>query len=468
MHSEKKKLTPKTMVALVILAMCAIIAFATPYASRYSYANSGATLVQAVSADASCFPGPITNCGPPYSLSASAELVSPNAGDVIIVALQTVSDSAPASPTLMDSPDNSMFSLATSVSESSPPGTLYIYTATLSSSTDDTVIASFTQESAAPMWLNLLVVEVSGVTTLDTFTSTGSGSCKTCAVSTSSGAPYVAGSFLFGAIGGGIDSTMADTYSAGSGFQLVSGITQATSDSGTVRFGAEYGTPTTSPLSTTTFPASITEAGVSTGWIEAGITLIPSTAFSPSTTTTTTTSVSTTTSYVTSVSTTTLTQSIQPTLTIEARNSMGDPIADQMITVTGPGGPYPISTNSSGDYTFGPGILTTGDTYTASATIQGASLSASVDLLGNSVIVLEPSPSAFSTPQFPLGVITSILAGLFALLMFAAWRRRRTHVVSALTRKGSEYSKSSKLLFPRNHNWWKIIFGPTSTGACCP
>jgi fibronectin-binding autotransporter adhesin len=116
--------------------------------------------------------------------------------------------------------------------------------------------------------------------------------------------------------------------------------------------------------------------------------------------------------------TTTVTQSVQPTLLIEARGSDGSPFTGQPVTVTGSdGSSNPITTDSSGNYLFGAGVLTQGVTYTASTVIDGVTLSAAVTLNGNSVILLEPTPAAsFATPQFQGFLVVLVAVALVAVL----------------------------------------------------
>jgi hypothetical protein len=173
--------------------------------------------------------------------------------------------------------------------------------------------------------------------------------------------------------------------------------------------------------STSTFTTTSTATSVST---------VISTSIPPPVTTTTTSTVTQTdlstvtttepavTTTVTSVSTATSTQTIQPTLTIEAKNAMGDPITGQSITVSGPGITSPVTTDGSGEYEFSSG-LTAGASYTASTIIDDVTLSGTVTLGGNSVILLEPTAPSIPTPEFPVGAL-SILIPLLALAAFFA------------------------------------------------
>ncbi len=151
-----------------------------------------------------------------------------------------------------------------------------------------------------------------------------------------------------------------------------------------------------------------------------------------STVTTTEPAVTTT---VTSVSTATSTQTIQPTLTIEAKNAMGDPITGQSITVNGPGTTSPVTTDGSGEYEFSSG-LTEGASYTASTVIDDVTLSGTVTLGGNSVILLEPTAPSIPTPEFPVGAL-SILIPLLALAAFFAIRDPITAAVDQKSAMGS-------------------------------
>jgi hypothetical protein len=140
------------------------------------------------------------------------------------------------------------------------------------------------------------------------------------------------------------------------------------------------------------------------------------------------------TTTVTIVFTLTVTQSIQPTLLIETRTSSGTGISTQ-VTITGSdSSSRMITTDSSGNYIFAAGVLTEGVTYTASATINSDPLSASVILGGNSVIVLEPTPSPFLTPQFPLGGLASLLVAMAAFTVYAMRKRRGAATPGTLER----------------------------------
>jgi hypothetical protein len=114
-------------------------------------------------------------------------------------------------------------------------------------------------------------------------------------------------------------------------------------------------------------------------------------------------------------------------LLIETRASSGAAISTS-VTVSGPKAPSsPVTTNSSGDYFFQAGTLTNGATYSVSATINGAPLSASVVLEGNSVVVLEPTPSSapIGSPQFPafLGLLLTTALLFPAVLFIRRFRR---------------------------------------------
>ena len=73
---------------------------------------------------------------------------------------------------------------------------------------------------------------------------------------------------------------------------------------------------------------------------------------------------------------------------------------------------------------FTAGQFVTGDTYTASATINGAPLSASVVLSGNSVIVLEPTPaSPPSVPEIPFPLALPLLFAAVVAIYLVMQRR---------------------------------------------
>ncbi len=168
------------------------------------------------------------------------------------------------------------------------------------------------------------------------------------------------------------------------------------------------------------------DTGIKVGSIV--LVMVGNTPFSTFTTTSAvTTTISTTvTSTLTTTSATTLTttQSIQPTLLIEARTSSGAAISGLALTIKGSdGSSYSETTDASGNFQFGP--LTQGVTYTASTIIDGVTLSGSVTLNGNSVILLEPTPAAFPTPEFPTGAVVSVLASLLAMGLFAVFFIRR-------------------------------------------
>lgn len=191
----------------------------------------------------------------------------------------------------------------------------------------------------------------------------------------------------------------------------------------------------TSTTSAITNPGTIInecEAGLSSGTIVTGN--VPVTIVCPATSTTTetltvtqtatqtitntqtqtqvsilTTTLPAVTSTVVSVSTQTSIQNIRPTLLIEARDSSGNPIVAQSITVTGPGASSPVVTDGSGNYLFAAGVLTEGDTYTASTVINGVSLSGTVILSGNSVILLEPTAPSMPAPEFPSGILAVVI-----------------------------------------------------------
>lgn len=113
-------------------------------------------------------------------------------------------------------------------------------------------------------------------------------------------------------------------------------------------------------------------------------------------------------------------------LVIETRTSSGAPISTS-VTVSGPSAPSsPVTTNSSGDYVFPSGTLTNGATYSVSATINGAPLSASVVLGGNSVVVLEPTPSSPLTgiPEFQ-AFMGAVATAAIAFLLVTLVRTRR-------------------------------------------
>jgi len=168
----------------------------------------------------------------------------------------------------------------------------------------------------------------------------------------------------------------------------------------------------TPPPVTTTVTSTTTKTQVST--VTTTLPAVTSTVTSVSTATTTLPAV---TSTVTSVSTQTSTQTIQPSLLIEVRDASGNPITGQSITVTGPGATSPVTTDGSGNYLFPTGVLTEGDSYTASTVINGVTLSGTVTLEGNSVILLEPTAPTFPTPEFPYGVF-SIIIPILALAAF--------------------------------------------------
>lgn len=94
----------------------------------------------------------------------------------------------------------------------------------------------------------------------------------------------------------------------------------------------------------------------------------------------TSTETSTVTSILTSVSTTTTTQTIQPILPIETRTSSGSGISTEVTISGSDGSSRVITTDSAGNYLFVAGVLTEGVTYTESATINSAPLSAAVTL----------------------------------------------------------------------------------------
>jgi len=393
-------------ILLTGLLILTLVSLAPQLIGARSSAIGGASFVTSSDSDASCFPGQ----NPCSSISSSATL-STMTGDVGIVALMTAAyGGLSGSPSISDSALSS-FTLVASIAQSDPSGELFIYTTAFSSSISDTLMVSFSSASNGPMWLNVGFYEVSGVSTDFVPSVTGSGSCMSCTISTTSPLAAPGGSFFFGVVSGQ-PANPADTITAGSGFTLDSP-TQASTSSGTLPFRAEYQVPV-SGLSSD-FPMSFSNSFGTPTWIEAGILLFASSG------TTTVTSLSTTTSTVTSTltSVTTSTQTIQPTLLIETRTSSGSGISTQ-VTLTGSDSfTRTITTDSSGNYLFGVGVLTEGVTYTASATINTAPLSASVTLGGNSVIVLEPTPSPFPTPQFPLGVLASLLVGMVALAIYA-------------------------------------------------
>ncbi len=182
--------------------------------------------------------------------------------------------------------------------------------------------------------------------------------------------------------------------------------------------GTEIQTTTTS--STTTPTSSQTATATATATVTTETT---STILSTITTTVTTTSATTVISTTTSATTLTTTQNVQPTLLIEARTSSGSPISGQSLTIKGSdGSSYSETTDASGNFQFG--SLTQGVTYTASTIIDGVTLSGAVTLNGNSVILLEPTPAAFPTPEFPLslGALGAVLVMILSL--FIVMRRR--------------------------------------------
>jgi hypothetical protein len=112
-----------------------------------------------------------------------------------------------------------------------------------------------------------------------------------------------------------------------------------------------------------------------------------------------TTFTTTVTNVTTKSVTSTVTASTTPPqyiLTVEARSQNGSVIAGQPITLTNSTG-YSSSgsTDNLGKLVFN--NLSSGSTYQATANINGVTLSASVTLNGNSVIVLEPSPNTASS-----------------------------------------------------------------------
>jgi hypothetical protein len=116
-----------------------------------------------------------------------------------------------------------------------------------------------------------------------------------------------------------------------------------------------------------------------------------------------------------------------PSLLIETRTSGGGAISAS-VTVSGPDAPSsPVTTNSSGDYFFEGGTLNNGATYSVSATIDGAPLSASVVLGGNSVVVLEPTPSSppIGSPQFEAFLGPLLVAALLLPVVLVATKRLR-------------------------------------------
>jgi hypothetical protein len=67
--------------------------------------------------------------------------------------------------------------------------------------------------------------------------------------------------------------------------------------------------------------------------------------------------------------------------------------------------------------TFRGASLSEGSTYMASAMINGVTLSGTVTLGGNSVILLEPTAPSMPAPEFPLGIL-ALLIPLLALVVF--------------------------------------------------
>ncbi len=397
-----------SLVAITIL----ILAFSIPAYSPHSFvsASSGATIVQSGSA----------GCTNSCSTSLSVTLSNPvSLGDVLVVVV-TVPD-----PAVVDVTDTLSAGFVSAVADNGPVGSsdADIFYAQAWSGSSDTITATFNSNWSGEA---IYVYDVSGVSVASPVTVTGSGaSCSigcTDSFSTSSNATYSSGSFVVAAIAD--NDGNGGTFTAGSPFSPLTSASE---------FGfSEYYVAGSS--GSTNFPASLTgtyETGA--GWAEAGLVLSPSVTLTATVTSTTTqTQASTVTQYstvtavstVTSVSTTTASSTAPSTLTIQTRTDTGAAISVQ-VTVTGTNAPASITTNSAGNYLFTAGQLVTGDTYTVSTNINGAPLSASVVLSGNSVIVLEPTPASIgSIPDFPVLQLAFPLLFLAGVGVYLVVRRR--------------------------------------------
>ncbi len=216
------------------------------------------------------------------------------------------------------------------------------------------------------------------------------------------------------------------TIHAGDELQLI--VTNAQSDE---TFGVCFGGTTASYITidpinveTVTSTSTVTVTSTTTSVSSVISTSIPppvTTTFTQTEVSTVTSTLPAVTSTITSVSTITQTstETISPTLTIEAKDATGTPLVGQSITMIGPGTMSPVTTGVSGAYVFSSG-LTEGASYTASTVVDSVTLSGTVILGGNSVILLEPTaPASIPTPEFPGGIL-SITIPLLALVAFFA------------------------------------------------
>ena len=189
-------------------------------------------------------------CSSTLSVSFPSNVVN---GDVVVVGVVVAGASFTVS-SLTDSLSSS-FTQAV-VSNSTPPPTVYIFYATLSSSGAEVVTATF---SAAAPAQSIYIYEVSGVTTTGAATATGSG--LGTSISTSSPVTFQTGAFLLGVIG---TNSFGGTATAGTGFTL---------SADTSGIGATHAQYSISGITSPTNFQATTNSVVS--WAEDGIALMP-------------------------------------------------------------------------------------------------------------------------------------------------------------------------------------------------
>lgn len=190
-----------------------------------------------------------SNCTSTLSVSFKSGVTS---GDVIVVGV-VVADASFTLSSLTDSLGSSFTQAVTSTN--TPPPTVYIFYANLSSTGPNIVTATF---SAAAPAESVYIYEVSGVRTTGLATATGSG--LGTSISTSLPVTFQAGAFLLGIIA---TNSFEGNVTTGTGFA------PSEDNSGIGVTHAQYSI--SNITSTTNFPATTNSA---VGWVEDGIALM--------------------------------------------------------------------------------------------------------------------------------------------------------------------------------------------------